>query len=217
MTAALYEYVISHCDLPHPYLTTVISETANRKDAVMQISCDQSAFMHMLTKLIGAKRVLEIGCYTGMSAISMASALPEDGKLISLDYDPEVVAIARQHFANAGLSDKVDTLIGPALENLPKVLKDFGPGSFDLAFIDADKEQVQSYFEACLALLRTNGLLIVDNVMWSGKVLDANESHPATVALKAFNERIMKDPRVERVFLHISDGLFLLRKVGSVT
>jgi len=213
MTPELYEYVQKRCDLPHPVLADVERETLKLPYAQMQISRDQGAFMHMITKLLGVQRALEIGCFTGYSAICVASALPANGKLVSLDYNDEYVTMAKRFFAKAGLEKRIDVIVGPAINTLHLMKKEFGAGGFDMAFIDADKESLADYFEHCLYLVRTNGLILVDNVIWNGQVLNPSDDSPATRSVKAFNEKILSDKRVERVMLHIADGIFLLRKL----
>ena len=209
---AIYDYVVNHCQLVHPLLPKLTEETKKVPYSVMQIAPDQGAFMHVITKLIGTRRALEVGCYTGYSAMCVASALPEGGKLITMDVNPDTAKIAQRYFDEGGLSKKVELRLGPALESLAKIEKEFGQGSFDLMFIDADKTNIPNYFEWGLKLIRQGGLIIVDNVLWSGKVVDAKEPDTDTQAIKRFNDQIAKDERVDRVMLHISDGLYLLRK-----
>ena len=212
MTEELYRYVTDHTDVPHPILPAVVAATEKRPMSQMQISRDQGMLMHLLVKLMGARRCLEIGCFTGYSAICVASALPENGKLVSLDIDPEAVGIARGFFKEAGLDSKIEVLLGEAHLSLDLLRQREGGESFDFVFIDADKESLQTYFEKSWELLRPSGLIVVDNVMWGGSILDENNTSESTVAVRNFNERVMKDSRVERLFLHISDGLFCLRK-----
>lgn len=211
MTSALYNYVIDHTDLPHPILEDLEIETARHPMARMQISRDQGMFMHLLVKMLGAKKCLEIGCFTGYSAICMASALPADGRLITLDIDVNATAIAARYFKHAGLDDRIELILGNAKTTLQTFAKT-NAGQFDLVFIDADKEAMPIYFERALEILRPGGIVLADNVMWSGRVVDHNDQSDHTIAIRKFNDLVMNDTRVERVFLHISDGLFLLRK-----
>ena len=212
MTPDLYDYVIKMSPPPLPVLEKVQRETAARKNAGMQIAPDQGAFMHMLVKLIGAKRILEVGCFTGYSALCMGSALTPQDKLYTLDVNPDTAAQARGYFKEAGLDDRIELLLGDGTKSLAYLLEKHGRGSFDLAFIDADKPNYPAYFEASVQLLRTGGLIIIDNALWSGNVIDYSDQSPDTVALRNFNDAALRDERVEKAFLHIADGLFLLRK-----
>lgn len=212
MTPALYDYVVAHNPMPHPILKKVAEVTSKRSDKNMQISQDQGAFMHIMARVTGAKRALEVGCFTGYSAIAVATGLARGGKLITLDIDPDATNLARDFFTEAGLEDVIELRLGRADKSLEAMEKEFGRDSFDFAFIDADKENYQTYYESCLRLVRPGGLIIVDNVIWSGKVIDASVQDESTMALKKFNEMIVHDKRVEKCLLHISDGLMLLTK-----
>lgn len=212
MTEQLYDYVVAHSPLPHPQLKPLMDETKTLPGAMMQIAPDQGSLMHFLVKLIGAKRCLEVGTFTGFSAIAVATALPADGKLISMDVNPDTAAIARRYAQAAGVSGVVDIRIAPALETFGKLHAEFGDDSFDFAFIDADKASYDAYYEHSLKLVRRGGLILVDNVLWSGKVLDAKDDTADTQAICALNDKIASDERVDRVLLHIADGVYLLRK-----
>ena len=212
MTPALYDYVCGHTPLPHRQLEALIDETGKLPNAQMQIAPDQGALMHLLVKLIGGKRAVEVGCFTGFSAIAVATALPQGGKLIALDVNPETAAIARRHATAAGVADKLDIRIAPALETFPKLVEEFGEGSFDFAFIDADKANYDAYYEHCMKLVRQNGLILVDNVLWSGRILDKADQTADTKAIRTLNDKLANDERVDRVLLHISDGIYVLRK-----
>ncbi len=212
MTPALYEYVLANCPLPHPILSKVEAETRHHPYARMQISRDQGAFMHFLAKTMNAQRIIEIGCFTGYSAICMASALSTDGKLYTLDLSQEHLAQAGSYFTEAGLRDRIVSMHGPALQSLETLNTQFGAGTFDMAFIDADKTNMPNYFEKCLQLLRPGGVIVADNVLWSGRVLGSAEDDADTQAIQTFNLKVANDERVDRVLLHISDGLYLARK-----
>lgn len=212
MTPDLYEYVLRHNPLPHPILKKVAEVTAKRPDKGMQISQDQGAFMHMLARVTGAKRAIEVGCFTGYSAIAVATGLGRGGKLITLDIDPDATNLAREFFHEAGLDEVIDLRLGSADKSLAAMEKEFGRDSFDFAFIDADKQNYPTYYEACLRLVRPGGVIIVDNVIWSGKVVDASVQDENTMAIKAFNEMVRRDERVVKSLVHISDGLLLLTK-----
>lgn len=208
---AIYQYVNSHCESLHPALNDLIAETQKLEYAVMQISPDQGVFMHMLAKLMGAKRILEVGCFTGYSAISMALALPSDGKLITLDIDAKNTAIAQKYFNKTDLANRIELKLGDAKTSLKEIEQNAGSKSFDMMFIDADKENQWDYFESGLRLVRKGGLIIVDNVLWSGRVTDLNDQTGPTRAIRAFNERLKTDTRVEKLMLAVADGLYLAR------
>jgi caffeoyl-CoA O-methyltransferase len=212
MFPELYDYVIGNCPLSHPILAKVEKETSQRKDRGMQISRDQGAFMSMLCKLMGAKTAVEVGCFTGYSAISIATGLAKDGKLYTLDINEETAKIARGYFAEAGLGHKIDLILGDAKASLANLRQKLGTSSVDVAFIDADKVSYPAYYEKILDLLRPNGLIVVDNVMWGGRVVDATDQSEDTVALRKFTEMVSRDERVSSMMLHISDGLLLIRK-----
>jgi caffeoyl-CoA O-methyltransferase len=211
LTEELGRYLESHTPLVHPVLADLKRETATLPAARMQISPLQGSFMHLLTKLVGARKVIEVGCFTGYSAISMASALPQGGKLYTLDVSVDFTTIAKRYFAAAGLSDKIELKLAPALETLPALEQAHG-ASFDLMFIDADKGNMLAYYEWGLKLLRPGGLIIADNVLWGGSVADASDQEKDTVAIRRFNAAVAEDERVDRVMLPLADGLFLARK-----
>lgn len=187
-------------------------ETAKDKWARMQISPEQGQFMTMLAKLIGARNTLEVGTYTGYSAIAVALALPPGGKVIAMDVDEESSATARRYFALAEVADLVDLRVAPALETLDALLASGKAGTFDMAFIDADKENYLAYYERCLQLLRTGGLILVDNVLWSGRVADTRDNDESTRAIRNFNRVLKVDDRIDLSLIPIGDGLTLARK-----
>jgi predicted O-methyltransferase YrrM len=188
------------------------AETAKLPMSMMQIGPDQGALLALLVRLIGAKRTLEIGTFTGYSALTVAQALPEGGKVIACDISEEWTAIARRYWREAGLDDRIELRLGPAAETLKALLQAGGAGSFDFAFIDADKSGYDTYYELCLQLIRPNGLIAIDNVLWSGAVLDPKKSDADTVALRALNLKIRDDARVDSALLTVGDGLMLARK-----
>ncbi len=214
MTDALYDYVVRHTPLPHPQLERLIDETRQMPASMMQVSRDQGTFMYLFAKLIGAKKCLEVGCFTGFSAISVALALPSDGRLVTMDVNPETTAVARRYAELCGVSQKVDFRVAPALETFAKLKtdKDFGTGSVDLVFIDADKQNYDAYYEQALEMLRPGGALLIDNVLWGGAVARNDDARPETHAIRALNEKIRGDRRIEGGMLHISDGIYLCRK-----
>jgi predicted O-methyltransferase YrrM len=209
---AVERYVSEAAARETPLQQRLRAETARLPEAAMQIGPDQAALMALLIRLTGARRALEVGVFTGFSALTVASALPEDGKLIACDVNEEWTQIARRYWQEAGVSDRIDLRLAPAMETLNALLREGGAGSFDFAFIDADKESYDAYYEACLALLRPGGLIAVDNVLWSGKVADPAVHDPETEAIRALNTKIRDDARVEACLLTVGDGLMLVRK-----
>ena len=195
-----------------PLFARLREETARLPMARMQIAPEQGQFMALLVKLTRTRRAIEVGTFTGYSALCVASALPEDGRLICCDTSREWTDIARRYFEQAGLCEKIELHLRPAAETLSRLLADGQSGSFDFAFIDADKENYGSYYEACLKLLRPGGLIGVDNTLWSGKVADKDNTEDDTVAIRAFNEKLRTDERVDLSLVPIADGLTLARK-----
>ncbi len=212
MNEKLYNYVADRLTLPHPLLKELIAETEKLPESIMQISPDQGVFMHQLVKSIQAKNILEVGCFTGFSACCMALALPENGKLITLDIDPTATDIAQKYFTKLNLDKKVELRLLPGIVALEKILTESGPNSFDFAFIDADKGNYLNYYELCLRLVKPNGLILIDNVLWSGKVIDNSDSTANTKAIRDLNNFVAKDARVESCILPISDGVQFIRK-----
>ena len=168
--------------------------------------------MALLVKAIGARRIVEVGTFTGYSSTVMALALPEQGRLVACDLSDEYTSVARRYWREAGVSDKVELRLGPGVETLDRMLKEGGAGGFDMAFIDADKENYDAYYEHCLQLVREGGLILIDNVLWQGRPADLREEDESTVAIRALNAKIHTDERVEASLLSIGDGLTLARK-----
>ena len=191
----------------HPALVRLRERTAPMPMAQMQIGADQGAFMALLVKLIGAKRILEIGTFTGYSSTAMALALPPDGRITCLDVSEEWTDVAREAWTDAGVADRVDLRLAPASETLATLDDD----SFDLAFIDADKPGYDDYYEGCLRVVRPGGLILIDNVLWSGGVADETNDDENTTIMRALNEKVAADERVDHVLLPIGDGLTLAR------
>ena len=187
-------------------------ETQAHPRASMQIGPDQGLLLGLLVRLVGARRVVEVGTFTGYSALAMAMALPPGGRVLCCDVSAEYTAVARRYWQEAGVADRIDLRLGPATETLAGLLQAEGPGSQDLAFIDADKSGYDAYYEACLQLLRPGGLIALDNVLWYGRVADAAVNDPDTVALRALNLKLRDDRRVDAVVLSVGDGLTLARK-----
>ncbi len=191
------------------------AETAVLPRARMQIGPDQGALLALLVRLTGARHALEVGTFTGYSALAVALALPEGGKLVTCDVSAEWTAVARRYWDEAGVSGRIELRLGPAAQTLAGLLRDGGAGAFDFAFIDADKPSYDTYYEACLKLVRPGGLLAIDNVLWSGAVTDPAAVDPETAALRALNEKVRADPRVDMCLLTVGDGVMLARKRGE--
>ena len=191
------------------------AETAALPRARMQIGADQGRLLALLVHLIGARRALEVGTFTGYSALAVASALPEGGRLVTCDVSEEWTAIARRYWKEAGLSARIDLRLGPAVDTLAELLRGDGADSFDFAFIDADKESYDAYYESCLRLVRPGGLIVIDNVLWSGAVADPLVRDAETEAIRALNLKVRDDPRVEACLLTVGDGVMLAWKRGT--
>jgi caffeoyl-CoA O-methyltransferase len=210
MTAALHAYLVSHGTPPDEIQRALIDETRALGDtSVMQIAPEQGAFMTLLARILGARRAIEIGTFTGYSALCLARGLADDGELICCDVSEEWTSVGRRYWERAGVAHKIDLRIAPAIETLAQLPRE--PG-FDLAFIDADKSGYIAYFEALLPLIRKGGVILVDNVLWSGAVVDPAVDDENTSAIRKFNDLVAADSRVECVMLPIADGLTLLRK-----
>lgn len=208
----LYDYIVASSLRESPVLAQLRAETATLPMAVMQIAPEQGQFMALLIKLMGARRAIEVGVYTGYSALAVAEALPDDGLLVACDINAETTAIAQRYWQQAGLAHKIDLRLAPAAQTLQALLDDEQAGSFDFAFIDADKTGYSDYYELCLALLRPGGLIAVDNVLWGGAVLEASTDDDDTRAIQQFNAQLSVDQRVDLSLLPLADGLSLLRK-----
>ncbi len=209
----LYEYILAVTHREDPLLDDLRAETARLPESGMQISPDQGLFMNMLTRLVGATRAIEVGVFTGYSSLSVARALPENGRLVACDVSAEYTAIARRYWEKAGVSSKIDLRLGPAVETLDAMIEKGESGAYDLAFIDADKGNYPNYYERCLRLLRSGGLMMVDNALWGGGVADPTQTDTMTTTLRNLNRMAGEDARVEVSLLPIGDGLLLARKV----
>ena len=211
MTPALTDYLTSHSTRRDPLLAELYAETARLGEIqVMQIAELQGSLMSLLTRAISAERAVEVGTFTGYSAICVARALPTHGKLLCCDVSDEWTRIARRYFARAEVAHKIDLRIGPALETLRALPRQ---PLFDIGFIDADKVNQLNYYEEILARLRSGGLLLIDNVLRDGRVLDESQTDPSLRAVRACNDAVAADPRVEVTMLPIADGLSLIRKL----
>jgi predicted O-methyltransferase YrrM len=213
LSDAVYDYLIQHSLREPELMRRLRKETAELTEwASMQIAPEQGQFMALLVRLIGARRALEIGTFTGYSSLAVALAMPEDGRLICCDVSKEFTDVARRYWTEAGVSDRIELRLKPALQTLDELMAQGAAGSFDFAFIDADKSNYDAYYERALALLRPGGLLAIDNVLWSGTVADPTVDDPNAVAIRRLNEKIHKDGRVAISLVPIGDGLTLARK-----
>lgn len=188
------------------------AETATMPHGGMQIGADQGALLAMLARLVDARRAIEIGTFTGYSALAVAAALPPGGKLICCDVSEEWTSVARRYWQEGGVADRIELHLAPALETLAALLRQGGAETFDLAFIDADKTNYDAYYEACLKLIRRGGAIALDNMLWSGKVADPSVHDDDTDALRALNAKIRDDRRVDACLLTVGDGVMLARK-----
>jgi predicted O-methyltransferase YrrM len=211
MSDVLYGYVLDHSLREHPAQIALREATRTRPRAGMQISPELGQLMALLVKLIAARRTIEVGVFTGYSALSVALALPEDGRLLACDISEEYASVGKPYWVQAGVSPKIDLRIAPALGTLDECLASGEAGQYDFAFIDADKANYDGYYERCLSLLRSGGLIVIDNTLWGGDVAgDAQDAD--TVALRALNAKLHRDERVDLSLLPVSDGVTLARK-----
>jgi len=209
LTDALYDYLLENSLRETDVMRRLREETSRHGASGMQISPEQGQFMALLVQLTGARRCIEVGTFTGYSALCVAQALPADGRLIACDVNEETTAVARRYWREAGVADKIDLHLAPALETLDALIAEGQEGSFDFVFIDADKTNYDAYYEHALKLLREGGLLAVDNVLWDGAVIDSNAKDPDTEAIRALNAKIASDQRVSCSMLPLGDGLTL--------
>jgi len=208
----LYEYLVKHSLRDDPVLRKLRNETAKLPMGGMQISPEQGQLMGLLAELVGARKAIEIGTFTGYSALVVARALPKDGRLVCCDVNEKWTDIAKRYWREAGVADRITLRLGPALDTLDGLIAAGESGSFDFAFIDADKLNYANYFERCLTLLRQGGLIAIDNVLWGGQVAEPSDRTAETKALRALNAALHKDQRVTVCMLPIGDGLTLARK-----
>jgi caffeoyl-CoA O-methyltransferase len=210
LSPEIHEYLLAHGDPLDDVQRSLIEETKALGDiSMMQIAPEQGAFMTVLTRLVGARNAIEVGTFTGYSALAVARGLPDDGRLLCCDVSEEWTAIGRRHWEKAGVADKIELRIAPALDTLRALPSD---EVYDLAFIDADKPNYPNYYEEILPRLRPNGAILVDNVLWMGAVVNPEAKDEGTLAIRAFNDMVVADDRVDCAMLPISDGLTLIRK-----
>lgn len=209
---AVADYILTNSVREHPVLTALRHETDKDEKAHMQVAPEVAQLIALLLRCIGARQVIEVGTYTGYSSLAMALALPEDGRVICCDINEAWTDLAQRFWRQAGMEHKLELRLAPANDTLADLLDSHGAGNFDAAFIDADKPNYDSYYERCLALLRPGGLVLIDNVLWSGRVADEQVDDESTTALRALNARIYSDERVDISMLPMADGLTIARK-----
>jgi caffeoyl-CoA O-methyltransferase len=208
----LYAYLLDVSLREHDVLRKLREETAGLERSNMQIGPEQGQLMALLVELLGALKALEIGTFTGYSALAVALALPEDGRLVACDVSEEWTAVGRRHWDEAGVAHKIDLRLAPALDTLNGLLANGEADTFDFAFIDADKEGYEAYYERVLRLIRPGGLIALDNTLWEGKVVDPEVTDPDTQAIRAINAKLATDERVTLSLIPVGDGLTLARK-----
>jgi caffeoyl-CoA O-methyltransferase len=212
LTDPLYAYLLEVSLREPPLLAQLRAETEALPLSAMQIAPEQGQFMALLTELIGARHTLEVGTFTGYSALCVALALPAEGRIVACDVSEEFTKVARRYWTQAGVEDKIDLRLAPALDTLDSLLEEGKAEAFDFAFIDADKENYDGYYERSLQLVRTGGLIAIDNVLWSGSVIDPDKQDRDTQAIRDLNVKLRQDQRVGLSLLPIGDGLTLARK-----
>ena len=213
LTNALYAYLVEHSVREPEILQRLRAETGQDRMSMMQIGPEQGQFMQLLVRVMGAKNCLEIGVFTGYSSVAVALALPADGRILACDISEQWTAIAQRYWREAGVAAKIDLRIGPALSTLDELIESGKAGSFDFAFIDADKVNYLGYYERALTLVRSGGLIAVDNTLWGGQVIDKKSKSEDTQAIRRFNDRLYSDSRVQLSLLPIGDGLTLALKL----
>ena len=214
LSQAVQDYLIANSLRETDLQRQLREETANAfgGSASMQIAPEQGQFMALMARLIGARLALEIGTFTGYSALAVAQALPADGRLIACDISADWTAIGRRYWAEAGVADRIDLRLGNAVETVAALRSSPQAGQFDMAFIDADKGNYSRYYEDCLALVRRGGLIMIDNVLWGGSVADPSDTASDTVAIRKLNAALHADDRIDLSLVPIGDGLTLARK-----
>jgi predicted O-methyltransferase YrrM len=208
----VYDYLLSVSLREPPLLRRLREETALLPMGTMQVPPEHGQFMGLMARLMGVRQALEVGVFTGYSSLAVALALPEDGRILACDISEEYTALARRYWKEAGVDGKIDLHIRPALETLRELLAQGRHNSFDFAFIDADKTNYANYYDCAMELVRPGGLILVDNVLWSGRVADPKETDANTVALRAFNEKVHADTRVVHSMLPLGDGVTVALK-----
>ncbi|MCT7971049.1 class I SAM-dependent methyltransferase [Laspinema olomoucense] len=208
----LHSYFLSISGRESDILRSLREETAAHPRSQMQIAPEQGQFMALLVQLLGATKTLEVGVFTGYSSLAVALALPPQGKIVACDISADYTAVARPYWQAAGVADKIDLRIAPALETLDRLLESGEAGTFDFAFIDADKENYDNYYERAVQLVRVGGLIAIDNVLWGGSVADPTVQDASTEAIRALNAKLVQDERISLSVVPIADGLTLALK-----
>jgi len=208
----VYDYLLEHSLRESPLLKQLREETATLEMARMQISPEQGQFLNLLIKLLGARQAIEVGVFTGYSALCIADALPADGRLVACDINREWTDVAQRYWRETGVNQKIELLLAPADKTLQKLIDHGNANSFDFAFIDADKTHYLTYYEQCLKLIRKGGIIAIDNTLWSGHVADPEVNDDDTVAIRNVNDALHSDSRVDISLLPIGDGLTLALK-----
>jgi len=212
ITESIYQYLCDHSLREDPILKDLRDHTYDMEERAMQIAPEQGQFMKMLVKLIGAKNTIEVGVFTGYSSLAIALALPEDGRIVACDVNPQYTNVAEKFWVSAGVREKIDLRIGPAKDTLLELINAGLTGTFDFAFIDADKINYDHYYELCLQLIRPGGLITVDNVLWGGAVSDDAINDVDTNSIRVLNDKLYQDERIELSLVPIGDGLTLAMK-----
>jgi predicted O-methyltransferase YrrM len=212
LSEEISDYLLSVSLREPPILRRLREETASHPQARFQVSPEQGQFMALIIQLMGAQRTLEVGVFTGYSSLAVALALPPDGQIIACDINEQFTFVARRYWREAGVDHMIDLRIRPAMETLTELIAQGQRGRFDFAFLDADKTSYEGYYECALELLRPGGLIMVDNVLWSGRVIDSSDQTPDTVALRAFNKKLLTDSRVSLSMIPLGDGVTLAVK-----
>jgi predicted O-methyltransferase YrrM len=212
LTDELYQYLLEVSLREPDVMRRLREETASHPQAQMQIAPEQGRFMALLTRLVGARKALEVGVFTGYSSLAVILAMPEAGRLVACDVSEEFTAVARRYWREAGVDHRIDLRIAPAIETLDALLSSGEAGSFDLAFIDADKTGYDAYYERALVLLRPGGLMVLDNMLQDGKAADPTSTEPGVMAIRSLNRKLRDDDRVDLSLLPVADGITLARK-----
>ena len=209
----IHAYIVHHSKDPHPYLATIRASCLEHKWNFMLTTCDQAAFLYSQARILGAKKILELGCFYGHSTLALAAALPPDGRLISIEHNPKFAKMATEHLTNAGVMDRIKIIVGEAPKVTQDLLVQHEKGSFDLIFVDADKRHSQAYWETSLELVRVGGLIIFDNVLARGEILNENlDGTNHATAMREFNEKVRLDDRVQSFIATIADGMLVAIK-----
>ncbi len=214
ISESIYQYLCDHSLREDPILKELRDHTYDMEERAMQIAPEQGQFMQMLIKLIGAKNTIEVGVFTGYSSLAIALALPEDGRIVACDVNPQYTSVAEKFWVSAGVREKIDLRIGPARDTLSELISDGLANTFDFAFIDADKVNYDHYYELCLQLICPGGLITVDNVLWGGATADDSINDTDTTSIRALNDKLHRDERIDLSLVPIGDGLTLAMKCG---